>query len=425
MRGNATQRIGRRTFVGMAGAGITASLAGCAGGSNGDGPGDDGLSIGLLAYEPGAAPMGTAQENAAELAVQELNDEGGVLGEDVQLDVANYQGSASTASDRYLEFVVEDDVDITAGVFQTEVMVDLMSEIASHQTIHMSGGHTSPVISEMVADNYDDYRYQFRPYGNAVHWMHSIADMCGYMQDQEGWERIALLNEEFEWTQTFTDDLPDELEDLGLEVVFNDRYPADTEDFSPLFDSIEAEDADATLMGMAHTAGPALLQWQEQEREFVIGGQIAQIVNPAAYGDFDGTIEFAMSNAPAVHTAELTDETIPFAERYYDEFGIYPNDDFAYATYDGIKMWAEVVEELGTADTEDVIEGLLDASYEGTRGVVEFQGENDEFPHDARFGEGYLERINFQWQEDDGEGIQNVVHPDHHATADYQEPDWY
>lgn len=283
MRGNrvhstdSVRRMSRRQFVGLAGAGATVSLAGCIGGS--DNGGSDSITIGLLAFEPGSAPQGTAQEQAAELAVSDLNDDGGILGEDVELLVSNTQGSASTASDRYLEFVTDDNVDITAGVFQTEVMTGLMSDIADHQTIHMSGGHTSPTIAEMLADDYEQYKYQFRPYGNATHWIESITDLAGHMQDEEDWERIAILAEEYEWTQSFSNDLPDMIEDAGLEVVYNQRYPSDTENFTPLFDNIESEDADAVVMAQAHTAGPAMIQWREEEREFAMCGQISQIID--------------------------------------------------------------------------------------------------------------------------------------------------
>ncbi|SDK59613.1 ABC transporter substrate-binding protein [Natronorubrum texcoconense] len=431
MRGNQRHitgvpgKLNRRQFVGLAGIGATTSLAGCIGGM-GDSDDDDEIKIGLLAYDPGSAPQGTAQQQAAELAVSDLNDDGGVLDEDVELLVADTQGSSSTASDRYLEFVVEENVDVTAGVFVTEVMTALMSDIADHQTVHMSGGHTSPTIAEMLADDYEQYKYQFRPYGNATRWIESISDLAAHMQEEEDWDQVAILCEEFEWTQSFTNALPDLLEDAGLEVVYNERYPADTENFTPLFDNIEGEDADAVVMAQAHSAGPAMIQWRDEEREFSICGQISQIVDPGSYEAFDGDNQYAISNAPAVHTADLSEHTTAFAERYNDEFDVYPNDAFSYATYDGIMMWAEVVEELGTTDSEEVVPALADASYVGTRGRIEFNDEDHEYPHDAKFGEDYLRRINFQWQEeDDGEGLQQVIHPEDLATSEYQEPEWF
>lgn len=430
MRGNKTHGsrtafgLTRRQFVGLSGLGATTSLAGClslGGGSSND----DTISVGLLAYKPGSAPQGTAQEQAAELAVEELNEDGGLLDEDVELLTADTQGSGSTAGDRYLEFVVEEEVDVTAGVFRTEVMSELMSDIAEHRTIHLSGGHTSPAIAEMLAEDYETYKYQFRPYGNATRWVASIADLCEYMNEQGEWDRVALLNEEFEWTKSFTNGLPSLLEERGLEVVYNERYPADTENFSQMFDTIEGENADTVIMGQAHTAAPALVQWRSEEREFALCGQISQIVDPAAYEDFGGNPEYAISNAPAVHTAELSEKTQPFAERYHEKFGVYPNDAFSYATYDGIKMWADVVESAGTTDAEEIVPALADASFEGTRGTIEFNGTDHEYPHDAKFGEEYLRRVNFQWQATDDGGVQEVIYPEDLSTSDYQRPSWF
>lgn len=419
-----TSGMNRRQFVGLAGIGATASIAGCLGIGGSDSSGD-GITIGSLAFQPGSAPQGTAQKQAAELAVKELNDDGGVLGEDVELLVENTQGEAETASNRYVELVYEQEVDVTTGVFRTEVMKGIMSDIAEHETIHMSGGHTSPEIAEMLAEDYDTYKYQFRPYGNATRWIASIADMAGHMNEQGEWDRIALLNEEFDWTQSFTQVLPGLLEEQGLEVVYNERYPASTENFTPFFDSIESENADAVVMGQAHTAAPALVQWRNEEREFAVCGQISQIVDPGSYERFDGTPQYAISNAPAVHTAELSEKTKPFAESYYEEFDVYPNDAFAYATYDGLKMWADVVEQVESTDAADVVPALADASFEGTRGTIEFNGKDHDYPHDAKFGEDYLRRVNFQWQETDGEGLQQVIHPEDLSTSDYRRPSWF
>lgn len=57
----------RRQFVGLASAGATASIAGCIGGM--DDEDADEIKIGLLAYDFGRTPQGTAQEQVAELAV--------------------------------------------------------------------------------------------------------------------------------------------------------------------------------------------------------------------------------------------------------------------------------------------------------------------------------------------------------------------
>lgn len=425
MRDNATQGIDRRRFVGMIGAGATMGVAGCLGGTDSSG-GDSGVQIGLLAFEPGSAPQGTAQEQAAQMAVDELNNDGGLLGEEIDLQVANTQGDTTTAEDRYLEFVVEDGVDMTAGVFQTEVMIDLMDNVAQHEVVHVSGGNTSPEISRFLADDYDQYKYHFRPYGNAVLWVESVAEFAGYMHEEEGWDTIGVLNEEFEWTQPFSNDLPGLLEEQGIDVPYNERYPGNTDNFTPLFDSLESEGVDAVLMSMAHTAGPAQIQWRDEERDFAIAGLISQINDPGAHEAFDGATEFAMSNTPGVHKAELSDQTTSFAEDYYDEYDVYPNDAFSYATYDGIKMWAEVVAQEETTDSETIVPALASHTYEGTRGTIEFNGEDSEFPHDAVFGEDRLRRVNFQWQvDDDGAGVQEVIYPDDLATSDYQEPEWF
>jgi branched-chain amino acid transport system substrate-binding protein len=83
--------VDRRRFLRVAGSGVAAtSLAGCTGGTQSDGAGDQQLGepiqIGVLAPEPANNPIGASIANSAKLAAQQLNDDG-VLGANVEVTV--------------------------------------------------------------------------------------------------------------------------------------------------------------------------------------------------------------------------------------------------------------------------------------------------------------------------------------------------
>ena len=54
-----------------------------------------------------------------------------------------------------------------------------------------------------------------------------------------------------------------------------------------------------------------------------------------------------------------------------------------------------------------------------------FYGQDDEYPHDVRFGEDYTTGVFFQWQADsDGNGVQEVIWPDSLTTSEYVPAPW-
>jgi branched-chain amino acid transport system substrate-binding protein len=86
-RGQSThtgRSIGRRQFLGAVGGGAAVSVAGCLGGEEVD---EDVVTIGHLA--PLELDMGIGSERSAEIAVDEINDDGGIMDTEVELVSVN------------------------------------------------------------------------------------------------------------------------------------------------------------------------------------------------------------------------------------------------------------------------------------------------------------------------------------------------
>lgn len=415
----------RRDFIKAAGVGGAGTLlAGCLGGDGGGSDGDGPLRVGVLAHKPSEHPAGAGQRDGAQYAVDGLNDDGGVLDRDVELITKNTSGDPSKAKEEYNELIVTDEVDVTTGVYVSEVMLNLMDSVAQQKTIHLTNTAATPRISQMVHEDYDKYKYEFRTAVNGHHWGVDLVSFVEGMSKTHGWNDVAVLVEDFAWTQPISDVLDERLGDVNVNVVKNTRYAGDTEDFQPLYDDVESTGADAALIAMAHTGAAALIQYHDQERDFEMGGVHGLLEIPSTNAALNNAGQFVVAQTSGAPGASMTDTTQGFIEGYHDEYDVYPQGSFAYNSYDSVNLWAAAVEEAGTADSDELIPVLEDISYTGVRGPLEFYGKDHEFAHDLKYGEDNpdLKRVYLQFQ-DDVERPETVW-PQAYASTEYQQPSW-
>jgi branched-chain amino acid transport system substrate-binding protein len=436
-------RIPRRRFVRATGAGIgVTAMAGCPGdgsdgsggsggngsdGSNGSG-GDGGVSgaiqVGLLAPLPGSFPGGTAMANAGEMAADQLNENGGVAGADIEVVVKDTELTPSVARTAYQELIFEEEVDVTTGVYSSESFLNIMDVVADSQTIHMSSAAITPEMNSRVANDYDQYKYLIRAGPpNGVNLGRNMVNFAEDMFSEMGWDRVGLLVEDIEGFVDQVEVVRSGIQDMGVNLVQDRSYSSDTEDFTSIFDQFENNDVDGAFVFMATGGTPAIVQWEQQERQFGMGGLHAPATAPGYYGSVDGACQYLWTYASACATSAITDKTITFVEEYNSRYDANPGY-LGYTTYDAIKMWAQSVDNVGSLGQEGLISEIEGMSHTGVTGVIEIQGQDDEFPHDPVFGEGKVRPIKFQWQEEDGEGSQQTIWPDDIATAEYQTPDW-
>jgi branched-chain amino acid transport system substrate-binding protein len=111
--------VSRRQTIAAAGAAGAVGLAGCSGGEGGESGGGEGTSgdaadplserdevrVGVLAPVPSENPIGASIANGAQLAVDQINEEGGVGGAELSLTVKDTKEEPQTGRSRYGELI--------------------------------------------------------------------------------------------------------------------------------------------------------------------------------------------------------------------------------------------------------------------------------------------------------------------------------
>ncbi|MFC7233501.1 ABC transporter substrate-binding protein [Saliphagus sp. GCM10025308] len=357
------------------------------------------------------------------------NENGGIAGADVEIDIRNSNYEVQGTRSRYQELIQEAGAAMTMGPYVSENQLAIMDNIADSQTIHMGVASGTPGTTELLADDYERYKYYFR-----------VGPLNGYFRGEEllkfaenhisdlGWERIAILVEDYEWTTPISEVIDGQIGEVtDAEVVMNTRFSGDTEDFSPLFDEAESADADGILTAIAHIGTDMIVQWYDQERPMGLAGTTVPAEDPNYWDDLDGSCAFvAGSLFGGVQGAYLTERGEEFAQTFAEADGpgvspMYP----AFHTYDAMYIFAEAVEEADDSlDPEDLIPVLEETSHDGSAGTIEFYGQDHEFPHDVKHGDDLLREMQYQWQPDGDGGEQVGIAPEEIATGEYQQPDW-
>ena len=152
----------------VTGTAAAAALAGCSAllGGDDDGGQDSGgdvgtepLSAGLLTFTRGAAGvLGVQAQRGAELAVERINENGGIAGQrEVQLDVVD---EGNEPLDSYNQFI-EEGKDVTFGPISSGTHESIAPEIEQAEVVNVStDGTVTTLYEETVPDPTYSFRFQ-------------------------------------------------------------------------------------------------------------------------------------------------------------------------------------------------------------------------------------------------------------------------
>lgn len=447
-------RADRRTVLRIVGSGAVATaLAGCSDGaeptdadadSSGNGTETDdadadetgALKIGHLA--PLELPIGLESQRSAEVAVAELNENGGVFDSRVRLVSEATHSDPAAAADAADRLVSEDGVDVLVGSSGTEVARGIVDSVAENDVpCLLTGTGSTAILEDTVGEAYDQYRNVFRtgPINGDLK-AELMGDYAAFLADTHGWTDFAHLSEEVPWTVPFRDRFADEIESRGLELVYEATVSSETNDYTPILNDIEDEAADA-LFRFADLAVHLQLAWLTDRYPFSIEGIHRTAMDPEFWERTEGACSYETSGLTGGGgIVELTDRTLEFVEAYEDAVGDEPPGkplEAGVSTYDAIHFYARAVADAGTLDYRTELDAIVDAmlslEHAGAAGEISLYGEDEAYPHDVRpvrNGDGRIANYPvIQWQSARGDGgRQECVFPRKHATASHRVAPW-
>jgi branched-chain amino acid transport system substrate-binding protein len=376
----------------------------------------DPIKIGVIAEAQAIA--GASIPQAAQLAADEINANGGVDGR--KIEIVSYDNHSSSADSvrAFQRAVNEDKVNAVIASYISEVVLALEPWASRLKTPFVTPGAASNEISKSVHADYEKNKYTFHGYLTSAALALSVCDGAkDLLVDKLHMKTAVIMSEDAAWTKPLDIGYEECLPKIGLKVLDHIRFSPDTTDFTPIFNKIEGSKPDVIITGISHVGVQPTVQWKNQQVPIPMFGIASQATNETFGKDTNQAAEGVLYQGVSGPGVAVTPKSVPFAEAFKKKFGNYPS--YAgYTAYDEVYYIADAVKRAGSTDADKLVAALETTDWEGTIGRVQFYGKDDPFTHSIKYGKGLITGLMLQWQG----GKQSAVWPKDVAKVDIKFP---
>jgi branched-chain amino acid transport system substrate-binding protein len=348
--------------------GCGAEESGGAGAANGGKPPVVGLDITLSGPLAG---FGEDYKNGAELALEDINADGGIDGADVELKIDDNKLDTNETV-RIAREQVREVAALIPGVTGT-LMLAAMPLGEQAQVPVLSPGISTVSITEQGNE------WLFR-----THLNDAVAGrvLANYIAEETDAKQVGVIHDASDFGKTAADTMEATLSANGLELVATQSHQTGDSDFSAQVARVMNADAEAVILwSFGDAAARITTQLRERGFEGFIGGaanhEDRMVFCEAAGNHCDGVF-FAVP-----YMAEGSDDARAYGERYREKYGDEP-DIVGAVMFDTMNLLAEAMREVGTAGPA-LRDYLRDASYEGVTGRFSFDPETGDSVRETIF----------------------------------------
>jgi branched-chain amino acid transport system substrate-binding protein len=378
----------------------------------------DPIKIGVIAEVQSIA--GAATPGGAQIAADEINAKGGILGRKVEIVTYDNKSSSADSVRAFQRAVSEDKVSAVIASYISEVVLALEPWAARLKMPLITPGAASNEITKAIHNDYAKNKYTFHGWLTSTAQAQAVCDAAkDLLVDDLKLKNVAIMSEDAAWTKPLDIGYEACLPKIGMNVVDHVRFSPDTTDFTPIFNNIEGKKPDAIVTGISHVGVQPTVQWKNQQVPIAMFGISAQALSPTFWNDTNGAAEGIPSLAYATPDVAVTSKTKPFAAAFKAKFGI-PPAYTGYSAYDDVYIITDAIKRAGSTDPDKMVAEMEKTNYEGTIGKIEFYGKDDEFTHGIKAGPGYVVGLVFQWQN----GKQVTVWPKNIAEGKLKFPEF-
>jgi len=374
-----------------------------------------------------SAPSSLSSKAAAQMAVDEMNKAGGILGRQIKLIVEDTKGEIPKCVEIYKKLVMSDKVlavvigeKVEMGVAGMEIGAELFRE---YPHIFFSTIGSGDDIWHHVRDNYSKYKFGFQTYYSiSTNYLKIWGELNSQVfKDLVKTKKVAIIYEDMEWTKPLRQGLKDVSPRLaevykakGLEVVYETTLSLDQKMFNPIFEEVAKSGAGLIDCVVGYIDEAAFVkQWaQSSAREipWYIWGGLAGM--PQAWKMTEGKVAGGMVGSSMVKVP-ITPKTIPFMENLVAKYKVGPIFG-SHTTYDTLYGFKKAIEKAGaTNNIENLIKQLEQVEEVAVFGTI---GWDPKYHYNLPYPK-YITPV-VQWQK----GEMQVIFPAQYKTGNYMPP---
>lgn len=320
---------------------------------------DDTIRIGVPVGLSGAnSVVAPSVVQSAELAVEEINAAGGVLGRPLELVIADDASGAAGAQKAF-----------DSLVFQKEVDVLISMETSAARNAGL------PIVSKGKVPYIYTSFYEGRscnPYLYVDAWVpeQQVPPVVDYL-NAEGAKKYFLIGSDYAFGRGMLEFARSYVESTGGEVVGEEYLPMDGTDWTAIISKLKASGAEAMITSTAGGAPNVTLT--KQLRGAGVDLPYANLAvdegTAKSMGADAAGILISASYVTSIDSAENKAFLDAMAAKFGDELRT-PND-LSVPQYEAVYLYKAAVEKAGSTDAKAVLDALPEVSFTGPRGTIQ------------------------------------------------------
>jgi ABC-type branched-subunit amino acid transport system substrate-binding protein len=202
--------------------------------------GDGVLTVGTVLPQTGSlAFLGPPEFAGVELAVNELNEAGGVLGQEVVYSPGDSGDTTTDQANQTVDRLLSENADVIIGAASSSVTRTIIDKVANAGVVLFSPANTATDLS-----TYDDKGLYFRTAPPDIYQ----GDVLGQFVVGDGNLSVGIIYLNDEYGVSLTEQATNTITESGAEVVASVTYDPAATSFDSEVDQLVAADPDAVIV---------------------------------------------------------------------------------------------------------------------------------------------------------------------------------
>lgn len=328
----------------------------------------DTIKIGWISDLTGPVAKYGAYE-AGMLAVEDINNAGGINGKKLVLIVEDGKCNSKAAVDAANKLINIDKVKIIIGGHCTPESAAIAPIAEKNKIIMLASITSSPVLTNM-----GDYIFRTSPISTV-----QSSILANFSYNKLKIKKIAIIYEQTDYARPIAEKLKDEFLNLGGKVLIFESFSPGTTDFRTILEKVKNEKVDAIFFDPQ--SPDATYNFMKQIKEInikiqLLGNDVTS--NKLIIDKIPESFEGFILAIPNFNENNL--KTKEFIERYKNKYNVdsIPQDIWTAESYDGVIIVGDMLKKCGETNPDcmkDFLYGLK--NYQGVSGTFSIDSNGD------------------------------------------------
>ena len=363
-----------------------------------------------------ASETGLAIKRGSELAMEEINAKGGILGKKIECIWGDDESKPEVGVSIYEKFITRDKVHLIIGGLHSSVAIAMMEPASKYEVPFFSGAAVSNLISKKIEENPQKYWMVLKgnvssaAYGPATAGLIRFAEKEGFKPTARNFVSVI---EDTDFGRSVIDAVEKSMVDSGWKNLSREIVKIDQADYTAQMSKFKGLKPDVLFAVQTSVAAAASLRKTFRESRIPALFMVIYAATKPEYIQLTGAASNGVlwNNLISIIPALSKEFMASYRKKYNEEPPFN-----AAMQYDFMKIAANGIQIAGSPDGKRVVDALLKTKYQGVCGIHAYNPKN----HEVLSGEDYIPSLGYQIQSQKDV----IVWPSKYSQARFQLPSY-